>query len=100
MATTNAEGQFELKTGTESGVVAGSCIATVMMMDSGSTGGLSKDMTPEDMQMMAMQGKLGKALAQQEKSLIPKRYTSADTSGLLYEVKKGEDNHFTIDLAD
>ncbi len=100
MATTDAQGKFELRTGTEPGVVAGSCTATVSLMDAGAKSGLSPTMTPEDMQRLQMEGKLDTMLQQQEKSLIPGKYAKADTSPLSFEVKKGSDNQFTLDLTD
>jgi hypothetical protein len=35
-----------------------------------------------------------------ESSLIPSKYTDASTSGLEYEVKTSDDNHFDIELTD
>ena len=98
MSTTDSQGRFELKTGTESGVAAGPSKVTVSMMETGAETGLSKDMTPEDMQALAMSGKLDAMLKQQERSLIPKKYGRPETSGLSYEVKQGEENQFTIEL--
>jgi len=100
MATTDAEGKFELRTGTEPGIVTGPCTATVSLMDAGVKSGLSPTMTPEDMQRLQMEGKLQAMLEQQEKSLIPKKYNRAETSGLTFEVQKGEENQFTLDLVD
>lgn len=98
MSSTDSQGNFELRTGAESGVVAGVSKVTVTMMETGAETGLSKDMTPEDMQALAMAGKLDAMLKQQERSMIPKKYGRPDTSGLSYEVKKGEENQFTIEL--
>ena len=98
MSTTDSQGKFELKTGTESGVAAGPSKVTVSMMETGVETGLSKDMTPEDMQALAIAGKLDAMLKKQEQSLIPKKYGRPDTSGLSYEVKKGGENQFTIEL--
>ena len=100
MSTTDSQGKFELKTGTESGVVAGPSKVTVTMMESGVETGLSKDMTPEDMQALAIAGKLDDMLKKQERSLIPKKYARPETSGLSYEVKKGEENQFPIELTE
>lgn len=100
MATTDSQGKFTLKTGMDSGIAAGPCSVTVTMMEASSESGLSNKMTPEDMQMLAMQGKLEAELAKQEKSLIPKKYAKADSSGLNFEVKSGSENQFTINLED
>ena len=100
MATTDTEGKFELRTGTEPGIVKGPCGATVSLMDAGAKSGLSPNMTPEDMQRLQMEGKLQAMMEQQQKSLIPEKYGRAETSGLNFEVKKGAENQFTIDLVD
>jgi hypothetical protein len=100
MATTDNQGKFELRTGTEPGIVAGPCAATVSLMDAGATSGLSPTMTPEDMQRLQMEGKLQAMLKQQQKPLIPEKYGRTETSGLNFEVKKGADNQFTLDLTD
>jgi hypothetical protein len=100
MGTTDAEGKFELRTGVEPGIVPGPCAATVSLMDAGAKGGLSPTMTPEDMQRLQMEGKLQAMMEQQHKSLIPEKYGRAETSGLVFEVKKGSENKFTLDLAD
>jgi hypothetical protein len=100
MATTDTDGSFELRTGTSPGVVEDSCAVTVTLVDTSIKSGLSKDMTPEDMQRLQMEGKLQGMLAKQQKSLIPSKYTKSDTSGLNYDVKKGAENKFTIELVD
>lgn len=101
MATTDSAGKFKLKTGVESGVAVGSCKVSVMMMEGSDEGGLPKSMTPEDMQKMQIEGKLQTMLADREKkSLIPKRYGNAESSGLTYEIKASGENQFTIDLSD
>lgn len=100
MGTTDTEGKFELRTGTEPGIVKGPCAATVSLMDAGAKSGLSPTMTPEDMQRLQMEGKLQGMLEQQQKSLIPEKYGRAETSGLNFEVKKGAENQFTIELID
>jgi hypothetical protein len=71
---------------------------SVVASAGGGDGPLSKPMTPEDMQAMQMAGTLQTAMDQQNKSLIPEKYGRADTSGLSFEVKKGEENNFAIDL--
>ncbi len=97
-ATTDTEGKFVLKTGTLPGVAIGPSRASVSMKDSGGGGPLDKPMTPEDMQKMAMEGTLDAAMAKQNKSLIPEKYGNIETSGLSFEVKKGEPNEFAIEL--
>ncbi|MSR57929.1 MAG: carboxypeptidase regulatory-like domain-containing protein [Planctomycetaceae bacterium] len=100
MATSDAAGKFKLKTGTESGAAVGTCLVSVTMMETSEESGLSKSMSPNDMQKMQMEGKLEPLLTAREKSLIPKRYAVADTSGISFEVKKNDENQFTIDLKD
>lgn len=99
MGTTNSEGKFTLKTGAEAGVAAGNCKATVIMLEDSGSSVLKKGMTPEDMQKLAMEGKLDAELKKQEKSLIPTRYSKANESGLAFEVKKGS-NDIPIELKD
>jgi hypothetical protein len=101
IASTDSSGKFTMKSGTDAGVAAGSCKVTVSLMDSGAGGGgLAVDMKPEDMQKLAMEGKLQAALQAQEKgSLLPAKYGKSDSTPLTLEVKKG-DNNFTIELTD
>lgn len=99
MGTTNSEGKFTLKTGTEAGVAAGPCRATVIMLEDSGSSLLKKGMSPEDMQRLAMEGKLDAELKKQEKSLIPPRYGKASESGLAFEIKKGS-NDIPIELKD
>ncbi|RPI76759.1 MAG: carboxypeptidase regulatory-like domain-containing protein, partial [Planctomycetaceae bacterium] len=61
MGTTGADGKFTLTTGSEPGVAAGNSRVTVIMMEDSGTG-LKKDMTPEDMQKLQMEGKLAAEL--------------------------------------
>lgn len=100
MATTDTDGTFELRTGTSPGVVEDSCAVTVTMIDTSIKSGLPEKMTPEDMQRLQMEGKLKGMLAKQQKSLIPSKYGKADSSGLNFDIKSGEENKFTIELVD
>ena len=92
MGTTNMEGRFEIKTGSLSGVVEGRAGVTVSLSESHETG-LKEDMTPEDMQQMAIDGKLQAELEKQNTALIPVKYSRADSSGLSVDVKSGQEEY-------
>jgi len=99
MGMTDLEGKFKLKTGSMEGAVVGSGNVSVTASAGGGDGGpLSKPMSPEDMQAMQIAGTLEPAMQEQNKSLIPEKYTRADSSGLSFEVKKGEENNWTVEL--
>jgi hypothetical protein len=96
----DSSGKFTMKTGVDAGVASGPAKVTVALMDSGSGGGLAVDMKPEDMQKLAMEGKLQSALQAQEKgSLLPAKYSKSDSTPLTLDVKK-ENNNFLIELTD
>ena len=101
IASTDSSGKFTMKSGTDAGVASGPCKVTVALIDSsGSASALAVDMKPEDMQKLAMEGKLQAALQAQEKgSLLPAKYGKSDSTPLTLEVKKG-DNNFAIELTD
>lgn len=89
MAITDDEGKFDIKSGAKRGVVAGTSAVTVTL-PAGAGNALSSNMTPEDMMKMQMEGKLQSEMDKQKTSLIPDRYSKADTSGLTVEVKSGQ----------
>jgi hypothetical protein len=101
IAVSDSSGKFVMKSGSDPGVASGSCKVTVSMLDSSNAGGgLAPDMKPEDMQKLAMEGKLQSALQAQEKGgLLPAKYGKSDSTPLTLEVKKG-DNNFVIELTD
>ena len=97
MATTDTTGKFTMKTGTLPGVVAGTCKVTVALNDS-AEGGLNKNMSPEDMQKLQMDGKLEDMLKKAEKgSLLPPEYGKVDSTPLSFEIKKSS-NDIPIEL--
>ncbi|MFN6105960.1 MAG: carboxypeptidase-like regulatory domain-containing protein [Planctomycetaceae bacterium] len=101
IASSDSSGKFTMKSGADAGVASGPCKVTVALMDSSAGGGgLAIDMKPEDMQKLAMEGKLQSALQAQEKgSLLPAKYGKSDSTPLTLEVKK-ESNNFAIELTD
>jgi hypothetical protein len=101
IASTDSSGKFTMKSGGDAGVASGPCKVTVALLDSSAAGGgLAPDMKPEDMQKLAMEGKLQSALQAQEKSsLLPAKYGKSDSTPLTLEVKKG-DNNFAVELTD
>lgn len=97
MATTDAEGRYEMKTGAENGVVAGRSAITVTKFAAPGAAAATP-MSPQEMEKQAMSGQLQKSLDDQGKSSIPEQYGTAGTSGLSYEVKKSGTNENNIDL--
>lgn len=94
-AMSDSSGKFIMKTGGEAGVAAGSCKVTVALSDAGAKGGdgLAIDMKPEDMQKLAMEGKLTNALQNAAKgSLLPAKYNKIDSTPLTVEVKAGNND--------
>lgn len=96
-ATTDANGAYTISSGESTGVVAGMAAVTVSKMERGAGGGMTQNMSPEDMQKMAMSGQMTQALAA-AKSAIPEKYGNAATSGLKFDVTAGKENEFNIDL--
>jgi len=96
IATSDSSGKFTMKTGGEAGVAAGPCKVTVALVDTSNAGagsGLAADMKPEDMQKMAMEGKLNDALKNASKgSLLPGKYSKSDSTPLTVEVKAGNND--------
>jgi hypothetical protein len=97
LGTTDNDGKFTLRTGVSEGCVEGTCRVAVVLASAGSND-LAATMSPEDMQRMAMEGKLNDALKKSQKSLIPEKFNRADSSGLQFTVEKSGENNFTIDL--
>ncbi len=97
MGISDLEGKFKLKTGSLDGAVVGSGKVAVNA-SGGQDSGLDANMTPEDMQAMAIAGTLDEAMNKQNKPLINEKYTRADTSGITFDVKKGEENQMTVEL--
>jgi hypothetical protein len=98
VATTDASGEFELSTLRHKGVVAGTYKVTVTKTESPPTTPESASKDPEAMRKF--EADLAKAQANPPKSLIPTKYAAADSTPFSFEVKQGEKNDFTLDLAD
>jgi hypothetical protein len=97
VATTDDNGQFEMRTGADYGCVIGPAVVTVSCMKN-SAAALPPTMTPDEMQKMAMSGELQKSMSVAGQSLIPEKYGVASTSGLTAEVTAGKTNEFQFDL--
>jgi hypothetical protein len=97
IATTDDNGQFEMRTGSDYGCVIGPAVVTVSCMKNSATA-LPPTMTPEEMQKLAMSGQLQQSMTGAGQSLIPEKYGVASTSGLTAEVTAGQTNEFQFDL--
>lgn len=105
---TDTNGKFRLSTGTSRGAVISNGKVTVTAMTSGNTeltDALAKQPTnPEEsriyMQKMAemQQAMVAGKTDILPKSMIPEKYSRADTTPLSYPIKADGNNHFKIEL--
>lgn len=105
---TEMDGRFLLNTGTNKGAVVGPVKVAVTAniagpdapdMDSISTQPKSKEEADQYLRNASeMQAAMASGKQTKPKSLIPEKYTKAESSGLSYEVKANGDNHFNIEL--
>jgi hypothetical protein len=114
MAVTDLGGKFTLSTGSFPGVTAGPVSVSISAYTPGQgkssdSAAVSKppqseaeaaDYLKKAGQMQEAMNRGESAAASQPKSLIPERYTKAETSGLRFEVKASGENHFPIELLD
>jgi len=92
--TTDANGEFTLRTGTSNGAVAGNHKVSVVVPVAGDTAMVNP--TPDDLAKMSMNPQPAAAAP---KSPIPERYGKPDTSGLTQTVETDTSkNVFTIEL--
>jgi hypothetical protein len=100
---TDASGRFSLSTTSGEGAAPGSYAVVITKAGSG-TGKAWEDprsrggnLSPED-EKAVIAGATGQPGQPEDGGRIPKKYTSADTSGFTAEVKAGEKNEFTFDM--
>lgn len=108
MGMTDTAGKFSLSTGSNRGAVLGPCKATISVPLAGPESNSTLPPPPKtqaeaEAYMKAaneMQAARIAAPQASEKptSPIPEKYGKADTSGLSYTIKAGNNNHFKIEL--
>lgn len=116
---TDLSGKFTLSTGSRPGVAVGTCKVAVSAYAGGGAGGaspadkMSGPVTSQEQglarqkEMMEMQRKISEGQAPPQevlgsgsKSVIPERYTKAETSQLSFKVESGAKNEFEIKLTE
>jgi len=102
---TDTDGKFRLSTGGSRGAVVGNCKATVSVAAPEDEVTLAPPKTQAEAEAYMKKANemqeariAAQAAPQKAASLIPAKYAKAETSGLSYTVKPGNNNHFKIEL--
>lgn len=99
IATTDAEGEFSLRTGTEQGATSGTYKVTVYATEgSGQAATIAFD--PADPAAYSKAYTQAAEQQKESKSAVPEKYTKELSTPLTFEVKEGEENNFDIALTD
>lgn len=103
MGKTDTEGDFVLTTYEEGdGAVVGTNLVSVSVpyqgrLSSAPLPGAPGPASDRDIQLVSARARL-KSAVQRHRSPIPAKYATPETSGLTFDVKAGEENHFEIQL--